>query len=93
MSLDISVGFNARPEAGYTGFEDGGIRISIAGTVLTRYEDYRSGYASYDANGESLDAPEEYVGEHLDFIFKHLKETITRFQDVLSNGTRRCRRK
>jgi hypothetical protein len=29
MSLDISVGFNARPEAGYTGFENGGIRISV----------------------------------------------------------------
>lgn len=81
MALNIKIGFHLSPDdAGYPGFDDGGIRISVDGIVLTRYKNFQDECARYDVAGESLDAPGEYVGESLDLSLKQLKQAIIRFQ-------------
>ncbi len=65
--------------AGYPGYLDGGIRISIDGDILTRYTDRSDPAARYSLSGERLPNPEEFVGEDIDFGLLHLKEITHRF--------------
>lgn len=84
MGIKISVGFLSSPDGphGYPGFDDGGIRISVDGHVLTRYETPFEGFAKYDAEGNPLEHDSgEYVGQFLDINLKQLKNAILRFQD------------
>lgn len=71
MSLDISIGFFSSPDtAAYPGFGDGGIRISVNGFVLTRYNTSYDGFERYDASGNQLENTEEYVGKFLDIMME-----------------------
>jgi hypothetical protein len=82
MSINISVGFLSSPDiGGYPGFDTGGIRISIDGSVLTRYNNPYNGFAIYNSSGDPIENdPEEYVGQFLDVNLDRLKNAIIQFK-------------
>jgi hypothetical protein len=82
MNIDIAVGFRSSFDSPvFPGFDMGGVRISIDGTILTQFKNSHSDFARYDATGEPLDTPDEYIGEYLSFTLDELKEAVIRFQN------------
>lgn len=85
MTVTITIGFLAPPEAPYA-FPGGGgsIRVAIDGDVLTKYEGVDPAETEeelYDVDGNELDhSVDEFTGENLAFALGNLHDALVRFQ-------------
>ncbi len=80
-TVSVSVGFLNSPElAPLSGFLDGGIRITVSGTPLTKYTGRSGDCARYDVDGNPLSDPDVYVGEEVTTDLTRLRAAAVTFR-------------